>query len=69
MYQALDRPYGIAISVADPPSSLARFYAERTRLKDQRLDDLQMKRIGLTEVWVMRKSRRQELKAGKSDAT
>lgn len=63
MYQALDRQFGIEISVADPPGELARFYAERTRLADANLADLQFKRMGVTTIWIMRKARRQELKA------
>ncbi len=63
MLQALDRPFGIEVQVADPRSSLARFYAARTAMQISALADLQFRQIGPHLLWIMRKERRAELKS------
>jgi hypothetical protein len=63
MLQAIDRPYGIEVQVADPRSSLARFYAARTDMALAPLADLQFRQIGPHTLWIMRKERRAEIKA------
>jgi hypothetical protein len=69
MLQAIERPFGIEVQVADPRSSLARFYAARTEMKIDALQDLQFRQISDHTVWIMRKARRAELKLeGNSDA-
>lgn len=62
MLQAIDRPYGIEVQVADPRSSLARFYAARTAMGIDALSDLQFRQVGPTALWIMRKERRAEIK-------
>lgn len=62
MLQAIERPYGIEIQVADPRSSLARFYAARTDMGIDALADLQFRQIGPTTLWIMRKAQRAEIK-------
>lgn len=62
MLQAVERPYGIEIQVADPRSSLARFYAARTAMGIDALADLQFRQVGPTALWIMRKERRVEIK-------
>lgn len=62
MLQALDRPFGIEIQVADPRSSLARFYAARTAMQITALGDLQFRQVGPYALWIMRKERRAEIK-------
>lgn len=62
MLQALDRPFGIEVQVADPRSSLARFYAARTAMQVTALGDLQFRQVGPHALWIMRKERRAEIK-------
>ncbi len=62
MLQAIERPYGIEVQVADPRSSLARFYAARTAMQLLALDDLQFRQVGPTTLWIMRKAQRAEIK-------
>jgi hypothetical protein len=62
MLQAIERPYGIEVQVADPRSSLARFYAARTDMGIDALQDLQFRQIGPSTLWIMRKAQRQEIK-------
>lgn len=64
MLQALDRPFGIEVQVADPRSSLARFYAARTAMQVTTLGDLQFRQVGPHALWIMRKERRVEIKQG-----
>lgn len=64
MLQAIDRPYGIEVQVADPRSSLARFYAARTAMQLTALGDLQFRQVGPHALWIMRKERRAEIKQG-----
>lgn len=62
MLQALERPFGIEVQVADPRSSLARFYAARTAMQVTALGDLQFRQVGHHALWIMRKERRAEIK-------
>lgn len=62
MLQAIDRPFGIEVQVADPRSSLARFYAVRTSMGLDALSDLQFRQVGPHALWIMRKERRAEIK-------
>lgn len=62
MLQAIERPYGIEVQVADPRSSLARFYAARTAMALAPLDDLQFRQVGPHSLWIMRKAQRAEIK-------
>lgn len=62
MLQAIDRPFGIEVQVADPRSSLARFYAARTAMGVTALGDLQFRQVGPHALWIMRKERRAEIK-------
>lgn len=62
MLRAIDRPFGIEVQVADPRSSLARFYAARTDMAVDVLSDLQFRQIGPHTLWIMRKERRAEIK-------
>lgn len=62
MLQAIDRPYGIEVQVADPRSSLARFYAARTDMGIDGLSDLQFRQVGPHSLWIMRKAQRQDIK-------
>lgn len=62
MLQAIDRPFGIEVQVADPRSSLARFYAARTAMQINALEDLQFRQVGPHALWIMRKERRAEIK-------
>lgn len=62
MLQAIERPFGIEVQVADPRSSLARFYAARTAMQVSALGDLQFRQVGPTALWIMRKERRAEIK-------
>lgn len=62
MLQAIDRPFGIEVQVADPRSSLARFYAARTAMGIDALADLQFRQVGPHSLWIMRKERRAEIK-------
>lgn len=62
MLQAIERLFGIEVQVADPRSSLARFYAARTAMGIDCLSDLQFRQIGPTTLWIMRKERRAEIK-------
>lgn len=67
MLQAIDRPFGIEVQVADPRSSLARFYAARTAMQIDALSDLQFRQVGPHALWIMRKERRAEIRqAGES---
>ncbi len=69
MLQAIDRPYGIEVQVADPRSSLARFYAARMDMGLAPLADLQFRQVGPHALWIMRKAQRAEIKqAGSADA-
>ena len=68
MLQALDRPFGIEVQVADPRSSLSRFYAARTAMQLNVLGDLQFRQVGPHALWIMRKERRAEIKQGVQDA-
>lgn len=68
MLQAIDRPFGIEVQVADPRSSLARFYAARTAMQVEVLADLQFRQVGPHALWIMRKERRAEIKKGAQDA-
>lgn len=63
MLQAIERPFGIEVQVADPRSSLARFYAARTSMAIDSLSDLQFRQIGPHALWIMRKERRAEINA------
>lgn len=69
MLQAIERPFGIEVQVADPRSSLARFYAARTDMGIDALADLQFRQIGPTTLWIMRKAQRAEIKKGTADAS
>lgn len=69
MLRAIDTPYGIEIQVADPRSSLARFYAARKDMGVQTLEDLQFRQIGPHSIWIMRKERRAEIKAQTSEGS
>ena len=69
MLMAIERPFGIEVQVADPKSSLARFYAARTAMQIQPLEDLQFRQIGPHSLWIMRKERRQELKSANAPQT
>lgn len=62
MLQAIERPFGIEVQVADPRSSLARFYAARTSMQISALADLQFRQVGPHALWIMRKERRAEIK-------
>lgn len=62
MLRAIDRPYGIEVQVADPRSSLARFYAARSAMGITSLEDLQFRQVGPNALWIMRKERRAEIK-------
>lgn len=62
MLRAIDRHYGIEVQVADPRSSLARFYAARTAMGIEALSDLQFRQVGPNALWIMRKERRAEIK-------
>lgn len=62
MLRALQRPYGIEVQVADPRSSLARFYAARMDMGIDGLADLQFRQVGPHSLWIMRKERRAEIK-------
>lgn len=62
MLQAIDRPFGIEVQVADPRSSLARFYAARTSMQIEALGDLQFRQVGPHALWIMRKERRAEIR-------
>lgn len=68
MLRAIDRPFGIEVQVADPRSSLARFYAARTAMQVTALADLQFRQVGPHALWIMRKERRAEIKQGAQDA-
>lgn len=61
MLQAIERVYGIEVQVADPRSSLARFYAARKEMGVQALEDLQFRQVGPTSIWIMRKAQRAEI--------
>lgn len=66
---AIERPYGIEVQVADPRSSLARFYAVRKEMAIAAMEDLQFRQVGPHTLWIMRKERRAELKLeGPADA-
>lgn len=67
MLRALDRHFGIEVQVADPRSSLARFYAARSAMAIDSLADLQFRQIGPHTLWLMRKERRAEIKQGSSN--
>ncbi len=62
MLRAIDRPFGIEVQVADPRSSLARFYAARTDMGVDSLADLQFRQVGPHSLWIMRKAQRAEIK-------
>lgn len=66
MLQAIERPFGIEVQVADPRSSLSRFYAARTAMQVTALGDLQFRQVGPHALWIMRKERRAEIKQGAS---
>lgn len=62
MLRAIERPFGIEVQVADPRSSLARFYAARSDMDLVPLADLQFRQVGPHSLWIMRKERRAEIK-------
>lgn len=68
MLQAIDRPFGIEVQVADPRSSLARFYAARSAMRMDVLADLQFRQVGTHSLWIMRKERRAEIKNANGSA-
>lgn len=68
MLQAIERSFGIEVQVADPRSSLARFYAARTAMQISVLGDLQFRQVGPHALWIMRKERRAEIKQGATNA-
>ena len=62
MLQAIERPYGIEVQVADARVSLSRFYAARIAMGIDALADLQFRQVGPTSLWIMRKAQRAEIK-------
>ncbi len=62
MQMTIERPFGIEVQVADPRSSLARFYAARTAMQVASLADLQFRQVAPHTLWIMRKERRAEIK-------